>query len=810
MRDLWFAARFLSKRPSWTLVAVSTLAIGTGAFGLAVSTLDESFWRPLAFEDPSSLITIYETRGGTFQPLSYPDFSEHRAQGRTVFQLAAFMRIFATVNGGRQPIRATGEMVSGEYFAILGAKPYLGRLLDRVDDQFGVSEPVVVLGYEFWRQEFGADPGILGQGVLINRVAHTVVGVTSSVFESPAWPSVFWVPIAVQPLVMPSRADMFQAREIPWLQTVGRLIGDNTLRTAQSRVELVGQRRETSDAKQEQISAPQVFPASYLRFWPGARPQLANFLGILVTLAGSVLLIACANLIMLLLVRSEERSWEIAVRQVLGAGPRQVARRIVSEVALLVGAAGIVGAGSVLWASRFVEILPLPIPFSIGLSANFRTFFLSLLAPLGAGVVMCVAVTLGIYRRSLFRDPQRTLTRGNSHSRFLKLSVVVQIALTCVLLIGAGLLFRSARQLQAAAPSFEIDRRLMALIVLPSNVYPEPQVSRYYTSLLEALRREPAIESAGLEWIAVLGQIRSTTMILVEGSSTMSADEPMRVKYNLVSPGYFETLGIALHAGRDFARRDNLNSPLVAVVNRTFATRLWGGTSVLGARIKRASDDQWATVVGIVSDIKYNDLAEGPEPFVYFPLAQLPRVDVYVHLRSSSEDAMSVLPLLREAVARLDPEVPVAEPKLLSEQVKDALSTSRVIARISALFAMLATVLAVTGVYGMSSYSSAQRAGELSIRYALGATPKDLGWEVLVPGAKLALTGASLGTAGALVLSRFLDSLLYGIEAYDPATFIVVPTAVILTSVASCWGTYRHAASFEPTSSSRVAQSRLW
>jgi putative ABC transport system permease protein len=781
-QDIRVAWRFLLKRRTTTTVAVLTLAIAVAVCTLALGLVDAAFWRPLAFDRERELVTVYNSRPAApgFQALSYPDYTDLRDRLQGSLDLAAFARIQQTLAADDGPVHARGELVSPNYFEVLGAKPFAGELFAAGDGR--ASTATVVLSHDLWRRRFGADPAAIGRPIRLGRATYIVLGVAPPGFHGPAYPTEFWVLLAMTRQVV--GGDYLSRADVPLCQTVGRL--RDAVPEAQIRARVQGM----STFASRDGWRLEVFPVGYLKFWPAYRPAIARFLTVFVLLAASVLLIATANLAGLLIARADERRRELALRQALGASRLQLCRRLAAESLVLTTMGGLAGFLLAFWAASFIERVPVPVPAPLGITIDVRLGFiaagLSLAASLLFTALSSWSAISGLWSvRQVLTTSAGTLA---PRARAQRVVVVVQVALSCSLLILGGLLSKSAFNVAGIDIGFEPSADVIATVGLGDQGYTPTTGNLFYGRLLEELRAHPETEAASLGWHVPLAPLRVTSTFSLQGQS-----QAVQARYDVVGVDYFETLRIPIRGGREFGLRDSQASEPVAIVNESMAGRFT--SDAIGQTIKLPGEQTPRRVVGIAGDVKYNTIVEPSQPFVYLPLMQAYRADMHVYLRTRSAQAEA---MIRNAVRRLDSDVAVSDVRALEDQVSEARSVPRVSAIISGGAALVAVFLALVGVYGLLTTSVERRRRELAIRTALGAAPADIVRSVAIEGATLTFAGLMVGLLVSLATGRLVEQLLFEMGPYDGMVYGVVPLLVVAASVAAWIGPARRAARVDP------------
>jgi putative ABC transport system permease protein len=781
-QDVRVAWRFLLKRRTSTVIAALTLGMAVAVCTMAAGVVDQAFWRSLEVDGGGELLTVYNRRAAApqFQTLSYRDYVDLRDRMSDVADAAAFMRIDSTFGGGDWPVRVLGELVSDNYFAVLAARPYAGRLLAPATGALS-RDPVVVLSYRFWRRTFNGDPAVIGRPLRLGRSDYIVAGIAPDGFHGPAYPSDFWVPLGMAAeLIGP---DLLSRPEVPFLQTVVRPRA-TTIPQLQSRVEGL----ETYASADGWRLA--VLPAAYLKFWPAYRSAVARYLAIFAALGACILIIACANLAGLLMARAGERQRELALRQALGATRRQLVRRLAAESLVLGALGGTIGLLLISCGAGFVTRIPTPVPAPLGMTFDVRLGVVCLIVSLGASLLftaMSAVKGLRANMRSVLGSSSAAVTERPRAQRVL---VVAQVALCSVLMTVAGLLGRTAMNVDRIDVGFDVANHLTGTVGLRDQGYTVITGSRFYARLQEELSRRSEVEAVAFGWNAPLTPIRSTAAFAISGSA-----QSVQARYNVVSAGYFRALGIPLVAGREFEASDTSASEPVAIVNETLATRFSGGA--VGRTVTLAQEPLPRRIIGVAREIKYNGLTEPAQPFVYLPLPQAFRADMQVHLRTRGAAGAAIL---REAVRSLDANVALSNVRTFTEQLDEARAVPHASAVFSTVAAGLAVFLALVGVYGVLATSVQRRTKELAIRTALGARPAEIIRLIAFEGAGLTGLGLLIGVLVSIGAGRFVADLLFGVDPRDGLVFALAPACVFAASAASWIAPARRAATADPVS----------
>ena len=783
LTDLIVAWRFLIKRSTSTAIAVLTLGTTVGLSAIAVGSIDEAFLRPTG-TTRVGLVTLYDSRPSApyYQTLSYPDYLDVRERLRGRVDLAAFVRVETTLAGGKWPARVWGELVSGSYFSVLQAHPFAGRLLTTDDDRVG-GEPVIVIGYDFWRRQFGADSAVVGTRLRLGEQTFTVAGVASPGFHGPAWQSDYWIPLAMARQVM--AVEVLSRPDAPILQSIGRPLAKEALEQIQKGVDGL-----TTYATKDGWRL-RVFPAQYLKFWPAYRGSLAFFLGLFAGLSACILLIAAANLTSLLIAREDERQRELALRQALGATRLHLLRRIVAESAILAAGGAVAGVLVAAWAAGLTTKLPLPVPVRLGVSFDFRLAIVCVTLAFGTALIFTAVsawrtwTNLRTGARSVLAASAATLASTAGAHRLL---AIVQVALSCVMVTVGGLLARTAWQVEQIDAGFSLVNGVLGRVSLDERYASTTSGDAFYEQLQERLARRPDVEAVALGWHAPVSRVRATTRLTLAGRP-----DEANARYNVTSAGYFKTLGVPLLAGREFDAGDRRGAEPVAIINEPLAGRLKG--DAVGQMLRLSGESKPRRIVGVVREMKYHDLTEPSQPFLYLPVSQAFRREMYVHLRTRSPAAEL---LLRTELQQIDPEVALSDVRTFSQQLDEARTTPRASAYVSAGAALIAVLLALVGLYGVLMTSVEQRQRELAIRAALGATPAQIVGRVVKEGFFLTVAGLALGTLASLQAGALVGSLLFGVEPRDTIVVAVAPLLVLLVSATAWFAPARRAAAVDP------------
>ncbi len=784
----------LTKNPGFTAVAVVTLALGIGTNTAIFSVVNTILLRPLPFKDAQRLVVIWETEPsgpGDLFPATSPDFEDWRKQNKVFEGLAAATGDGAALTGTSEPLQLDGWRVSPEIFPLLGVQPLLGRTF--AADETGHNH-VVILSYGLWQRAFGGDRSIVGQKITMDGEAYDVVGVMLSAFKFPrVWGhgAEFWRPIAFdEPAWKKDRGNH-------WFWVLGRMKPGVTIEQARADMETVSGRL----AQQYPMTNTGVIAKVV-----GLREQLTKnvkpALLVLFAAVGFLLLIACVNVANLLLAKAVGRQREIAIRLAVGSGRLRLIRQLLTESVLLFLAGGAAGLLVGDWAlGLLLNAAPwgyIPSAAEVHLDAwvFLFTFLVAFVAGALAGLIPAIHASKPDLHDALKESARNIAT---PHQRSRRVLTAGEIALALMMLIGAGLAIKSLVRLLGVQAGFDPQNVLTARIALPNSRYPKPiQVTSFYQELLERVRALPGVLSASLVWnLPLEGGSNGTVIIEGQPAPKNMWSSPL-VEVDTVMPGYFHTLRIPVLRGRDFTAQDSEDKPPVAIINETMAHMFWPNQDAVGKRFSQDKDKpKWITVVGVVGDVREYGLDHPTAPEAYFPQSQHNSTYMAIVVRTATEP-LGQLSAVRGAVHDLDSQLPVYAPRELSQIVSESSEQQRFVALLLGLFGGLALVLASVGIYGVISYSVAQQTHELGIRMALGAGRRDVLGMVLGEGLRLALYGIGAGLAGALVLTRLMSSLLYGVRPSDPLTFAGVAALLVLVALAACYIPARRATKVDP------------
>ncbi|MCC6234465.1 MAG: ABC transporter permease [Verrucomicrobiales bacterium] len=795
--DLRFAARQLIKNPGFTLVAVLTLALGIGANTAMFSLVEGVLLRPLDYRDPERLVRVFDAqleRGQNRVPVAFPNYLDWKSQSTSFEDLGAQHYAGYNLTGRGEARRVNAMRVTANLFPLLGVAPALGRGFTEVEETPG-RHRVAVVSHEFWAKDLGRDPAVIGQTLELDAEIFEVVGVMPSGFRHPSGRFELWTPAALE-----GEERTTQRGSHSW-EVVGRLKRGVTLEQAQSELSVIAARLAAQYEDNRGLGV--ALAGLHDEMVGGTRRALWVLLGGVFC----VLLIACANVANLLLARTATRQREFAVRAALGAGRGRLATQLVTEHVLLALIGGGWGVLVAWWGvAAFVAWGPGDLPRLSEVRVNPTvlgfSFALSLATGLLFGVVpVCQAMKVDV--NDALKDTVRGSTEGSRRHRARAFLVVAEVALSLVLLAGAGLLLRSFLKLNSVDPGFQPQGVLTADLAVPERKYPSPErQAALILDVLERVRAMPGVSSASAVFGLPLGRMGAQTTITVEGRPAASPGNPDNAGYHQVASGYFRTLQTPFVAGRDFGSGDTTNAVRVVIVNQAFVREFYPGVedrAVLGRRLNTegTSPEGWTEIVGVVADMRQRSLTEPPNPEMYFPLTQRCWGFVSLVVRTAADPALLAGPL-KQAVAAVDASQPVDRVQPLSSLVDENLAARRLQTGLLGGFAVLALLLAALGVYGVMAYAVARRTQEIGIRLALGAQWRDVIGMVLSQGMRMVGIGVALGLLVGLLVARFLASLLYEVGPHDPTTFGVVTLVLSGVALAACWIPARRASRVAP------------
>ncbi|HYN85401.1 MAG TPA: ABC transporter permease [Pyrinomonadaceae bacterium] len=800
VQDLRYGLRMLRRWPGFTAVAVLTLALGVGANTAIFSVVNSVLLRPLDYPNAERIAAIQElNEKGTRGQVTPANFLDWRAQNTVFERLAAIHARTANLSAADESERIDLAMTSIDFFPVFGVGPHLGRFFVPEEESAG-HDPVVVIGYGLWQRRFAADPSIVGRSIMLDGQPYTVVGVAPAGFRYPDKTEA-WVPPFQRVPTLSPQMDVERARGFGFLSAVGLLKPGVTVEQAHDEMTAITARLREQYPEANNNRFNRVLSLHAHLVGDSSRALL-----MLLGAVALVLLIACANVANLLLARASARQKEIAVRLALGATRLRLIRQLLAEsvlIALLGGAAGMLLGW---WGVDLMRgALPVDFPLAQSIGVDLRVLGFTLLVSLLTGVVFGLAPALQSTKADVnesLKEGARGASGGARRSRVRSLLIVSEVALSLVLLIGAGLLFRSFLRLQAVELGFR-PQSVLTFRLTPSgeNFREDRQYTAFYEQVAERVRALPGVESVGL--INTLPLVKGPTAgFRVEGRPPLTRDKWAMVNFRSVSPDYFQAAGVPVVKGRAFDARDDASAPRVILVNQSVARRDFPGEEPVGKRINFGAtnpDGQpaWFEIVGVVADVRSLGLGEEPTPEIYTSYLQDPFAGMSFVVRSSVEPG-GLVAGVREAVRQIDKAQPVSEVREMEQLVTEAAAQPRLNSLLLGLFAGLALLLAAAGIYGVMSYSVSQRTHEIGLRMALGAQKRDVLRLVVGQCIRFTLIGLALGLTCAFALTRVMATLLYGVDPTDPPTFAAGAALLMLVAVLSCYLPARRATKVDP------------
>jgi putative ABC transport system permease protein len=816
--DIRYTVRVLAKNPIFTVIAVLTLALGIGANTAIFTLLDQILLRLLPVKDPQQLVLLTE-RGRHYgsnwggNAISYPmykDFKGHNEVFTDMF--CRFPTSVSMVDGGQAEL-VKASLVSGTYFSVLGVGTAIGRTFTPEVDRVADGAPQVILSYAFWKQRFAANPGILGKNLTINNHTMTVIGVAQPGFDGVelGFQTKMFIPIVEQPDLGVGNPEMLTNRRQRWVNAFGRLKPGIT--AAQAKASLQPYMHDMIEMEVQQAAFAHAskydrdeFRKMTIDVLPGSqgrsyvRRELSTPLWVLMAITGVVLIVACSNLANLLLAKAAGRQKEIAVRLAVGASRWRIVSQLLVESLCLFALGGIAGLVFAFWADRALMAIYLPADsggLNISSSPDLRILLFTLAVTLLTGIVFGLVPALKATKPDVGKTlkDQAGAVVGGGHAGLRKSLVVAQVSLSLLLLVGAGLFMRSLKNLSNMGPGFPA-QRLIGFNIDPSlDGYKPEREKIFLQQLTDSINSIPGVQSVGMASVRILEDNEWDSSMTVEGYTPAKPGDHAEPFMNQISPNYFATLGVPIIAGRDFTTKDNVLvqngpkpdnlSPTAVMINESFAKRYFKGQNPIGRHIGFGSDPGTRTpmeVIGVVKDIKYTSLRDEIPVQAYIPYLGSSHVDeMTVYVRTSA-DPKQLMPALRQKVRALDSTLPVYSMRTEETQIENSLTTERLIASLSSVFGFLATLLAVIGLYGVMTYTVAQRRREIGIRMALGAGRKNVIWLVMRDVLWLVAIGVGVGVPAALALTRMVQSQLYGLTAHDPFTLALATMGLAMVA----------------------------
>jgi predicted permease len=807
-RDFGYALRTLRRSQGFAAVAALTLALGIGANTAIFTLLDQILLRLLPVKNPQQLVLL-TMRGRHYgnnwggNAISYPMYRDFQDHSEVFTGMFCRFPTHVSMTSGAQSERVAAELVSGTYFNVLGVGTALGRVFTPEDDRVPNGHPLVMLSYDFWKRRFGGDPQIVGKTILVNNHQMTIIGVAQAGFDGVelGYSTQIFVPMMMEPQIIIGPMKMLTDRRSRWVNAFGRLKPGVSQEKAKASLQPFMHAMLEMEVKEAAFRNASAYDREqFLKCWidvlPGSqgraslRRELRTPLWVLMATTGMVLLIACANIANLLLARATGRQKEIAVRLAMGATRGRIVTQLLIETLSLSALGGILGLALAFWGDKALMAIYLPSEsneLNISTAPDLRILLFTLVVTVVTGVIFGLAPALQSTRPDVGRTlkDQAGAVVGGGHGRLRNALVVTQVALSLLLLIGAGLFLRSLKNLSNLGPGFPAER-LVGFNIDPSlNGYMPQRLNTFYQQLTDNLSAIPGVKSVAVASMRIMENDEWDSGLTAEGYSPTKPDDHPQAYMNEIGPGYFATLGVPILAGRDFRLTDNRvikranatddfdTTPTTVIINEKFAQKFFAGRNPVGMHLGYGTDPGTHTdmeIIGVVKDIKYTNLRDEIPIQAYVPYMNDPYLSgMTIYVRTAGEPNQ-LISSVRGKMRELDANVPIYAMRTMDEQIGNSLSTERMIASLSSVFGFVATVLAIIGLYGVMSYSVAQRTREIGIRMALGAEQRKVIGMVMREVAALIAIGVAVGVPAAVVLTRVVKSQLYGLEAHDPWT----------------------------------------
>jgi putative ABC transport system permease protein len=798
IQDLRQALRLMRLRPGFALVVITTLGLGIGANAAMFAVIDAVLLRPLPFRESGRLTALWENDRLNRKP-EYPvapaNFLDWQEQTRAFDGLAAYVDDTATLAQGGDHVHVPVTFVTSNFFDVLSVRPLVGESFTSTNAIPG-HHRVLVLSYDAWQRYFGGDPGIVGRDLDVGGAApYHVLGVMPRGVEFPSRDAAFWCVLVMSP-------DTATLRAVHFLSVIGRLRPDVTRAQAQADIDAVAGREQRA------------YPGTNAQRGVTMKPLADAIVGdvreplyVLLAAVCLVLLIACANIANLMLVRASGRRREMAVRAALGADRLRLTRQLLVEGIVMSGAGGVAGLALAIWLTRILSSVAVPyVPRISGLRVDVPVLLMLAVVSIVSGIFFAIVPALTASRldvRDALQDGGRTAGAGRFAARFRAAIVIAELAIACTLLIAAGLALRSFWQLMQVSPGFTVDHLLTADIQLPETRYPRDFTLPFFDNLASRVRAIPGVEAVGLTNALPMSG-GPTTWLTIENRPRPQG-EPPEVNYRVVTPGFFRAMQVPLIAGRDVTSDDTPTSLKTVIVNRALVERFFTGIDPIGHRIRIGPNPKaaWRTIVGVVGDMHQAGPESPAVPELYLPLSQDGFRNLSVAVRTGG-DPLVLAASLRDVVRSIDPLLPLIDIKTMDARMDEHVASRRLMMLLLGVFAALAFALSLIGVYGVTTHHVSQRTREIGVRMALGAQRADILLSVLRDGGRLAGMGLLAGIGGSLALSSLLGSILYGVTPTDPATFATVAAGMMIIALLACYLPARRAARVDPLTAIRA------
>jgi putative ABC transport system permease protein len=801
-QDIRYGLRTLLKTPSFSIVATIALALGIGANTAIFSVVNAVLLRPLPFSNSDQLMMVWETDATLAQvrgTASYPNFADWRDQNHVFERIASYHGNDFIMTGRGESTRLQGAVVNADLFPLLGAAPVIGRGFLPDEDKPGDSGRVVILSQELYQKRFNSDPNVVNQSLVLNGTSYTIVGVMPRAFQFPIQnePVELWTTVAPD---REGKTPITDQRGAHYMNVIARLKPGVSKEQAQAEMTSISARLEQQFPDKNLHKSVRIEPA--LEALVGdIRPALLILLGAV----GCVLLIACANVANLLLARAMTRHKEMAIRSALGASRVRVVRQLLTESILLSLAGGALGLVlAVWWSDLLVALGKEDIPRALQVGLDWRVLGFTLLVSVLTGVVFGLVPALHSSNTQLtetLKEGGRGSGEGARRNHIRGVLVVGELAIAVVLLVGAGLLIQSLWRLRQVSPGFSSQNVLTFVVGVPEAKYPTDKQAQFYRNLVGRIESLPGVVAASAVIPLPLSGDRFSISFETEGRPVAKGDQPS-ADFFVIGANYFKTLGISQLKGRDFTERDDNNAPGVIIVNQAFARKFFPNEDAIGKHIKPGistyeGDPLMREIVGVVADVKNRNLNSAVEPAYFVPEAQVPFNQMTLVVRTTNDPRGLITSAQREVTA-MDKELPVFSIKTMDDYIAASIAAPRFNTTLLAIFAAVALILTIVGLYGVMSYSVAQRTNEIGIRMALGAQTRDVLRLIVSQGFKLVLLGLTIGLAGAFAVTRVISSLLFGVTTKDPLTFVAVAVLLAFVALLACYIPARRAARVDP------------
>ncbi len=801
-QDFRFAGRMLIKSPLFTTIVVLTLAIGIGLNTAVFAAIDAMLLRPLpGARNPAELVQLYRTAPGDekYNSSSFPHYFDVRNRTKTVFAgVAAWSFQFVNITAEGPPQTVAAQMVSANYFDVVGITPLRGRFFTPNEDIGVGAHPVVVISFGAWNSLFASDPKIVGRTMPVNGQTMTIVGVAPQQFKGtlPMVVPILWVPIMQAAQIKPGNTNDLDNRGNNYNDVIARLAPGVTVQQATARLTAVSQELLAEFPDNYRDSGINLVRQVDAGVHPMFRSAQVGMSAVVMAVVVILLIIACVNVANLFLARARDRAREMAVRLALGARRVALVRQLLVESLMFSIVSGLVGLLVAVWAISITNSMTLPIgvPFNPDLKLSPMVLGFAFGITVITGMLFGIAPALQATRPDLIPALKGEAPAGESRSRTSKGLVVAQMALSMVLLVCAALFLVNLRSATTLDKGFDGENMLMADVDPGLQGTTRPATREFYRRILDRLSTNPTVKSVAMINDVPLGISSSDRGVTIPGY-TPTRNEGMGINYTSASPGYFKTMGIGVRAGREFTDQDDSTAQPALIINERFAQRFWPGQSAIGKIVQTAGKDY--AVVGVVTTGKYRRLGEDPTAFMFFAPNQRFQSAMTLVIRTTG-DPMLLIPTLRREIAALDPNLPVSNIRNMDMHLSFTMLPARVAGTALGVFGLLGLLLASVGMYGVMAYSVAQRTREIGIRMAIGATAANVITLIMRQGLTLVLIGTAIGLAGALAASRVLASVLYGGNALNPTTFVTVPLVLIAVSALATFLPARRAALVDP------------